>query len=63
MPKKFMIFVIDALAESATPQEMAAIDAFNDKLRAQGHWIVAGGLAHEASQACHRKVELRPLLG
>jgi hypothetical protein len=110
MSKKFMIFVIDTLTECATSQEMAAIDAFNDKLRAQGHWIFAGGLAapsqgnvidnrhgvhldsgkplfdaqenysgfwliqaddldratqlaHEGSQACHRKVELRPLLG
>lgn len=110
MSKKFMLFVIDTRTESATPHEMAAIDAFNDTLRAQGHWLFAGGLAapsegnvidnrhgvhqasgkplfdaqenysgfwliqapdlnralqlaHAGSQACHRKVELRPLLG
>ena len=29
----------------ATPDEMAAIDAFNDRLTAEGHWVFAGGLA------------------
>ena len=29
----------------ATPDEMAAIDAFNDRLVAEGHWVFAGGLA------------------
>ena len=109
MLKKFIIFVIDDLSESGTPEEMVAIDAFNDSLRAMGQWIFAGGLAapvhanvidnrndtnlatgkplfntkenysgfwliqatdHETaerlayagSKACHRRVELRPLL-
>ena len=31
--------------DSATPTEMAAIDAFNDRLQAEGHWVFAGGLA------------------
>ena len=35
----------DDLAGSATPDEMAAIDVFNDRLRAEGHWVFAGGLA------------------
>ncbi|MFG1604936.1 YciI family protein [Actinoplanes sp. NPDC049265] len=26
-------------------EEMAAIDAYNDQLRADGHWVFAGGLA------------------
>ena len=43
--KKFMIFVIDDLSGSGTPEEMRNIDAFNDTLRANGHWIFAGGLA------------------
>jgi hypothetical protein len=45
MTKKFMIFVIDNLSASGTPEEMLKIDAFNDTLRAKGHWIFAGGLA------------------
>ena len=110
MFKKFIIFVIDDLSESGTSDEMLAIDAFNDSLRAKGHLIFAGGLsapvhanvidnrndskcatgkplfdtkenysgfwliqasdhetaerlAYEGSKACHRRVELRPLLG
>ncbi len=45
MPKRFIIFVIDDLSGSGTPDEMIAIDSFNDKLRANGQWIFAGGLA------------------
>ena len=29
---------------SATSTEMAAIDGFNDRLRADGHWVFAAGL-------------------
>lgn len=29
---------------SANPEEMAAIDAFNDRLQSEGHWVFAGGL-------------------
>jgi hypothetical protein len=42
---KFIIFVIDDLTNSGTPDEMTAIDAFNDGLRANGQWIFAGGLS------------------
>jgi hypothetical protein len=42
---KFLIFVIDDLSNSGTPAEMAAINTFNDGLRANGQWIFAGGLA------------------
>ena len=102
--------MIDDLTASGKPEEMAAIDIFNEKLQRNGHWITAGGLAapesatvidnrnganletgkplfatkenfsgfwlinaddqdaarklaFEGSQACKRKVELRPLLG
>jgi hypothetical protein len=42
---KFLIFVIDDLTASGTPEEMATIDIFNEKLQENGHWITAGGLA------------------
>jgi hypothetical protein len=36
--------VIDDTAGLATTDEMAAINAFNDRLKADGHWVFAGGL-------------------
>jgi len=36
--------VLHDSASLATPVEMAAIDAFNDRLQAEGHWVFAGGL-------------------
>ena len=42
---QFLISVIDDTTNSATPEEMAAIDAFNDRLVTGGHWVFAGGLA------------------
>lgn len=42
---RFMISVIDSRANSGTPDEMIAIDAFNDRLMDAGHWVLAGGLA------------------
>lgn len=105
----FIMFVIDDTQHPATGDEMAAIDAFNDMLRAQQHWVMAAGigqpesahvvdnrsglgaqqpgslfagsvhysgfwiitadsteqalqLAAGGSQACNRRVELRPFL-
>ncbi|MDO8120704.1 YciI family protein [Isoptericola sp. b490] len=105
---QFLVSVIDDGTGPATPTEDAAIDAFNDRLRAGGHWVFAGGLASpttatvidnrhgealvtdgpfveskeylagfwvleardldvalglgaDASRACHRKIEVRPL--
>jgi hypothetical protein len=93
---------------SGTPAETAAIDVFNDQLKADGHWVFAGGLGSpstatvidnrgeqalltdgpyveskeylagfwiieaadldaalalgiEASKACNRKIEVRPV--
>ncbi len=107
---QFLLSVIDHETGSATPTEMADITAFNERLRAAGHWVFAGGLeppaaamlidsrdgdsvvtpgpirespeyvagfwiitapdravarelAAEASKACHRRLELRTLLG
>ncbi len=52
---QYLVSVIDDTAVRATPDgelddevardEMAAIDAFNDRLEAEGHWVFAGGLA------------------
>jgi hypothetical protein len=52
---QFLVSVIDDPASLATPDEMAAdgnpepesrtLDAFNDRLVAEGYWVFAGGLA------------------
>jgi hypothetical protein len=46
---QYLVSVIDDTAGLATPDEMAAIDAFNDRLEAEGHWVFAGGLAAPSS--------------
>jgi hypothetical protein len=40
----YFVSVIDDQTAPTTPAEMAAIDAFNDRLRADGHWVFAAGL-------------------
>ncbi|MGN6502777.1 MAG: YciI family protein [Pseudolysinimonas sp.] len=42
---QFLVNVIDNRTNSGTAEEAVAIDAFNDELRAGGHWVFAGGLA------------------
>jgi hypothetical protein len=42
---RYLLSVIHDSEELATPDEMAAIDVFNDRLVAAGHWVFAGGLA------------------
>ena len=52
---QYLISVIDNAADLAIQEEMAAagnsepeshtLDAFNDRLVAEGHWVFAGGLA------------------
>ncbi len=106
---QYLMSVIDDGTGPATPKEDAAIDAFNDRLRSEGRWVFAGGLASpnastvidarngeplitdgpfleskeylagfwvieapdlgvalklaaEGSEACHRKIEVRPIL-
>jgi len=44
-----MQYLVSVIADSAgvalaTPEEDAAIDVFNDRLQAEGHWVFAGGL-------------------
>jgi hypothetical protein len=41
---RFIIFVIDSQTNSASGDEMAAIDAFNDDLERNGNWIMAAGI-------------------
>jgi len=46
---QYLVSVIDDNAGLATPEEEAAIDVFNDRLQADGHWVFAGGLAAPSS--------------
>jgi hypothetical protein len=41
---QYLMSVIDDGTGLATPTEDAAIDVFNDRLRADGYWVFAGGL-------------------
>ena len=42
---QYLFSVIQDQVGLATPDEDAAIDVFNDRLQAEGHWVFAGGLA------------------
>lgn len=46
---QYLMSVIDDAAGLADADETAAVDAFNDRLRAEGHWVFAGGLAEPAT--------------
>jgi hypothetical protein len=46
---QYLVSVIHDSSELATPDEMAAIDAFNDRIQAEGHWVFAGGLGSPSS--------------
>ena len=46
---QYLVSVIDDTAGLATTDEMAAIDEFNGRLEAEGHWVFAGGLAGPSS--------------
>jgi hypothetical protein len=41
---QYLVSVIDDRTNSGTPDEMVAIDAFNERIRAEGYWVFAGGL-------------------
>jgi len=41
---RYLVSVIFDKAGLATPEEDAAIDVFNERLVAEGHWVFAGGL-------------------
>lgn len=42
---QYLVSVIHDQTNDATPDEMAAINAYNDRIKAEGHWVFAGGLA------------------
>ena len=42
---RFLISVIDNESRSASSSEMAFIDKFNEKLQANGYWVIAVGIA------------------
>ena len=46
---QYLVSVIDDTAGLATPDEEAAIDVFNERLRTEGRWVFAGGLAAPSS--------------
>jgi hypothetical protein len=46
---QYLVSVLNDTTDLATDEEAAAIDAFNDRLQAEGHWVFAGGLSAPAS--------------
>jgi len=42
---QYLVSVIYDKTDHATEDEMAAIKAFNEGIKAEGHWVFAGGLA------------------
>jgi hypothetical protein len=46
---QYLVSVIFDRDGLATEDEHAAIDVFNDRLVAEGHWVFAGGLAAPSS--------------
>jgi hypothetical protein len=46
---QYFLSVIADGTEVDGPGEMAAIDTFNDRLRAQGYWVFANGLAEPST--------------
>jgi hypothetical protein len=46
---QYLISVINDTDGLATPEEDAAIDVFNDRLKTEGHWVFAGGLGSPSS--------------
>jgi hypothetical protein len=41
---QYLLSVIHDSVALATPEEMAAIDVFNARIQAEGHWVFAAGL-------------------
>jgi hypothetical protein len=42
---QYLLSVITDSTDLATPSEQVAIDEFNERLRVQGYWVYANGLA------------------
>ena len=41
---QYLVSVIDDESESGTPNEMTAVDVFNERLQTEGHWVFAAGV-------------------
>jgi hypothetical protein len=46
---QYLISVITEESALATSEEMAAIDEFNERIQAEGHWVFAAGLEAPSS--------------
>src|SRR5215510_6419201 len=46
---QYLLSVLSDTPDNATAEEAAAIDVFNEQLRADGQWVFAGGLASPSS--------------
>src|SRR5580700_4992251 len=46
---QYLVSVITDAPNLASPEEDAAIDVFNERLQAEGHWVFGGGLAAPSS--------------
>jgi hypothetical protein len=46
---QYLVSVITNSNDLASPEEQAAIDVFNDRLKVQGQWVFAGGLSGPGS--------------
>jgi hypothetical protein len=46
---QYLVSVIDGTTGPATPDEDGALDVFNGRLEAEGHWVFAGGLGSPSS--------------
>lgn len=42
---QYLMSVLNETSDLATAEEMVAIDAFNERLKSDGQWVFAGGLA------------------
>ncbi len=60
---QYLMSVITDSTDLASPEEDAAIDVFNDRLRTEGHWVFAGGLGgpNTATVIDNRGAEPEPL--
>jgi hypothetical protein len=46
---QYLMSVLDDTPNSGTAEEAVAIDAYNERLQADGHWVFAGGLGSPAT--------------
>jgi hypothetical protein len=58
---QYLVSVIHDGTDLATAAEMAAIDAFNERLRADGHWVFAGGLGFPDTATVVDNRDARPV--